>query len=156
MEPECVWTGHATRSVKAAHRNLHRYYKIPVAKFSLSTVHTPQTTVGASTPHRSSIETTEEIAREIERHEFDTVLLACGAYGPPLTRIINERFNNSRNILYLGSAVYRLFGISTREINASQQKFAWLPIRPHGAIRALEQMEAGRGFLRIDNGKYWA
>ena len=79
---------------------------------------TPQTTTGMNYPDETMIETCDNIIQEIENkyNDFDTAILGCGCYGAVLINILRKKYSN-KNIIYLGSDCYKMFGITTPSMN---------------------------------------
>lgn len=169
-----LFIGQAGESMKAGYANMPNYYVTPVSRFrSLETFHVPQTTCagpvcyGAHAGHRpdaSFIETATRLADEIYKrhHDFDTALLACGAYAAPLIALLQQecRFGRrSRNLINVASTAYIIFGVQTRGINGSEVHSVQYAqdgnvVRAERAIRPVESMSRASGKL-IDDGKYW-
>jgi hypothetical protein len=107
-----LYIGNAVDSIRAAYdRGLQNVWTIPISNFTLDCIKTPQTTEGMNFPHDTMIETCEELQKEISCREFDTAILGCGAYGPPLINFIRTTFPG-RNAIYLGSDCFKMFGIT--------------------------------------------
>ena len=108
-----LYIGSAVESIKAGYdRGLQNAWKFPVSNFSMYYLKTPQTTTGCPYPHSSIKETCEILIKEIDEkyNDFDTAVLGCGAYGPPIINMLRKKYSN-KNICYLGSACYKMFGI---------------------------------------------
>jgi hypothetical protein len=113
-----LYIGFATESVKAAHAvGLNNIWKFDVPEFELVCVKTPQTTSGvAGYPHANMKETTNAILHDISQvGHFDTAVFGCGAYGGPLMNAMRKRYPG-RNLVYLGSDCYKMFGILTERM----------------------------------------
>ena len=111
-----LYIGNAVDSIWAGYKiGLQNMWKFPVSNFSLYTVKTPQTTLYCHYPHDSIKETCEEIIKEIDNsyNDFDTAILGCGAYGNPLINMLRKKYTN-KNIIYLGSDCYKMFGIYSK------------------------------------------
>jgi len=107
-----LYIGNAVASIRAAYaRGVKNVWRFPVSNFTLECIQTPQTTTGMDYPHDTMIETCELLQKEIQSIEFDTAILGCGAYGPPLTNFIRTTFPG-KNAIYLGSDCFKIFGIT--------------------------------------------
>jgi hypothetical protein len=132
---------------KSADRGLENIYNVPIGKFSsIYYIKTPQTTAGSEYPDDSIIETTDKILQQIKNINFDIVFLACGAYGVALT---NEVRKMGKMAVYLGSALYTMFGVYS----------AGIPL-PYDNIYKTENFieieeKCPEHCKNIDEGKYW-
>jgi len=107
-----LYIGNAVDSIRAGYnRGLQNVWTFPVSNFTLDCIKTPQTTEGMNYPHDTMIETCEELQKEISCREFDTAILGCGAYGPPLINFIRTTLPG-KNAIYLGSDCFKMFGIT--------------------------------------------
>lgn len=132
---------------KSADRGLDKVYNIPTVKFSdINYIKTPQTTIGAEYPDHSIIETTNKILEQIKSIDFDIALLACGAYGVPLS---NEIRKMNKMAVYLGSALYTMFGVYSAGIPLPQDNI----FKTENFIEIEEECPAH--CKNIDEGKYW-
>jgi len=152
-QKKILYLGQATESVEAGYRNLKNVWPL-VSNFTLYTMHVPQTTLGMPQPKLSII---EEAPRIVERvHElysdFDTAVLGCGAWGPPLMNLLRRKYGASRNLMYLGSETYNLFGVRTKHIAIGKDAEANASME----IEARESVKSGTGLGGIDGGKYWS
>ena len=43
-------------------------------------------------------------------YDFDTAILGCGAYGPPIINVLRKKYPD-KNLVYLGSDCFKMFGI---------------------------------------------
>lgn len=104
---DSIWTGYI--------KGLQNMWKFPVSSFSLCTIKTPQTTLGCDYPDESIKETCEKLIKEIDDNynDFDTAILGCGAYGNPIINMLRKKYKN-KNIIYLGSDCYKMFGIYSK------------------------------------------
>jgi hypothetical protein len=147
-----LYIGNGVDSIKAGYeRGLANAWNFPVSNFTMSYYKTPQTTLNMDYPDNNMIETTNRIVEEIinSYSDFDTAILGCGAYGPPLTNILSKKLSN-KNIVYLGSNCYKMFGIYSEGMP--------IPIcdenvKKDGWIHVLEECDPR--CLGIDQGKYW-
>lgn len=108
-----LYIGSAVDSIKAGYeRGLQNAWNFPVSNFSMYYLKTPVTTEGCEYPHDSIKETCEELVRIIDEkyNDFDTAILGCGAYGPPIINMLRKKYN-SKNICYLGAGCYKMFGV---------------------------------------------
>jgi len=165
-DKEILFIGAATQSFRLALERpsggLQSYYTFRVSNFSWKLVHLPQTAGAPSTSmYRSSIDVIQATLREVRRAapNFDTAVLACGAYAMPLINMLRKHYPG-RNLLQLSSAVYDFFGINTRSKNFSQSppkrnKQGIALTRPENAIDAAERYVPSL-HASIDHGKYWA
>lgn len=138
---------------KSYNLGLQRAYNLHIPEFELYTIKTPQTTTNMPYPHKTSIETTDSILQEIILNypDFDIALLACGCYGPPLQLKLLETFGN-RNMVYLGSMLYTMFGLYTHNLlkpSVSDGRFI--------SDNFIEVEEKCPEVCKnIDKGKYWS
>lgn len=148
-----LYIGNGTNSIQFSHENkiYKKAWNFNVLEFGLYCLKTPQTTSGMDYPDDNMIITTEKIINEIiEKYfDFDTAILGCGAYGPPIINILRKKFSN-KNLIYLGSDCYKMFGIYSKG----------MPIPIHdkdvninGWIEVLEDCD--ERCKNIDQGKYW-
>lgn len=108
-----LYIGNGVESIKTGYeRGVQKAWSFRVSSFSMYYVKTPQTTLGCDYPDESIKETCETLIEEINNHyaDFDTAILGCGAYGPPLINKMRKNYPN-KNIVYLGSDCYKMFGI---------------------------------------------
>lgn len=146
-----LYIGSGIKSIQCAYdRNVQKAWRFQIPSFKLSVCQTPQTTTGMYLPDSSIKETTEKLVDKIvnELSDFDTAILGCGAYGPPLINLLSEKLPE-KNLIYLGSACYTMFGIYSHE----------MPIQcdndsiPENWIEVVEELDPKCG--HIDGGKYW-
>lgn len=132
---------------KSYDRGLQNVYNIDICQFSkVSYVKTPQTTKGSEYPHENSIETTKYIFDQIEKEDYDIVFLACGVYGVPLTNLIQKR---GKMAVYLGSALYTMFGVYSHGIPLPQNSI-------YNTANFIEvEEQCPEHCKHIDMGKYW-
>jgi hypothetical protein len=145
-----LYVGSARKSIEKAYsRGVQSAWKFNVPNFTLYVQDTPQTTLGCSYPHLSIKETCEKIVCNIKQNysDFDTAIFGCGAYGPPLMSELSNAYKQ-KNLIYLGSACYTMFGIYSDGINIPDSDVVaenW--IKPEEKIQ--DQLR------HIDDGKYW-
>lgn len=111
-----LYIGSAVDSIKAGYeRGLQNAWQFPVSNFSMYYLKTPQTTIGCSFPHSSIKETCELLINEIDEKykDFDTAVLGCGAYGPPIINMLRKKYPN-KNLCYLGAECYKMFGVYSK------------------------------------------
>jgi len=111
-----LYIGSAIKSIKAGYdRGLQNAWTFPVSNFSMYYLKTTQTTTGCPLPHESIKETCEVLINEIDEKysDFDTAVLGCGAYGPPLINMLRKKYPN-KNLCYLGAECYKMFGIYSK------------------------------------------
>jgi hypothetical protein len=135
---------------KSYNRDLQNVYNIQISKFKkISFIKTPQTTLDSDYPDNNIIITTEKIVSKIidNYNDFDIILLACGAYGPLITNYLLKKFN--KNIVYLGSSIYTMFGVYTKGIPIPND-----PIYKKDNFIEVEEL-CPDICKNIDNGKYW-
>lgn len=107
-----LYIGYAVESIRAAYaRGLQNVWKFGVSNFTLECIQPPQTTTDMKYPHDTIIETCELLQKEIHRIDFDTAILACGAYGLPLMNFIRTELPG-KNAIHLGSDCFKIFGIT--------------------------------------------
>lgn len=115
-----LYVGSAVKSIWEGYkRGVQNAWNFPVSNFSLDTLETPVTTPGCKFPHRSIKETCEVLVKQIiENHDnYDTAIFGCGAYGPPIMemlRIHNKNKQVKKNLIYLGSDCYKMFGVYSK------------------------------------------
>ena len=150
-DKKLLYIGNAVKSIKFAYeRNVQNAWKFHIPNFDMYFLETPQTTLKMDYPHESIIETTNILVEEIinKYSDFDVAILGCGAYGPPIINILSQKFNN-KNMLYLGSKCFTMFGIYSNGIEISNSgkeiKENWITV--------LE--ECDERCKNIDQGKYW-
>ena len=132
---------------KSYDRGLQNVYNIDICQFAkVSYVKTPQTTKGSEYTHENSIETTKYIFEQIEKEDYDIVFLACGVYGVPLTNLVQKR---GKMAVYLGSALYTMFGVFSHGIPLPQN-----PIYNTENFIEVEE-QCPEHCKHIDMGKYW-
>jgi hypothetical protein len=135
---------------KSYNRDLQNVYNIQISKFKkIDFIKTPQTTMDSDYPDDNIIVTTEKIVSKIidNYNDFDIILLACGAYGPIITNYILKKFY--KNIVYLGSSIYTMFGVYTKGIPIPND-----PIYKKDNFIEVEEL-CPINCKNIDNGKYW-
>jgi hypothetical protein len=132
---------------KSYDRGLQNVYNIDICQFAkVSYVKTPQTTKGSEYPHENSIETTKYIFDQIEKEDYDIVFLACGVYGVPLTNLVQKR---GKMAVYLGSALYTMFGVYSHGIPLPQNSI-------YNTANFIEvEEQCPEHCKHIDMGKYW-
>jgi hypothetical protein len=132
---------------KSADRGLENIYNMPIQNFSsIYYIKTPQTTIGCEYPNNSIIETTNEILEEVKNINFDIALLSCGAYGVAIT---NEIRKMGKMAVYLGSALYTMFGVYTAGIPFPEDNI----FKKENFIE-IEEL-CPEHCKNIDEGKYW-
>lgn len=148
-----LYIGNAVESIMFSYKNqvYRRAWNFEISNFSLSCVHTPQTTTGMEVPDNDMIITTNKIIQTIQNNycDFDTAILGCGAYGPPIINILSKIYPN-KNLIYLGSSCYRMFGIYSDMMK--------IPIHDNDVnknewVQVIEKFD--ERYKNIDNGKYW-
>jgi hypothetical protein len=146
-----LYIGNGVESIKVGYeRGLQNAWNFPVSKFSLNYYKTPQTTINMDYPDNDMIETTNRMAEEIVNSysDFDTAILGCGAYGPPLTNILSKKLPN-KNFVYLGSDCYKMFGIYSDGMPIPRDN----DVNKDGWMQVVEQCDPR--CRNIDAGKYW-
>jgi hypothetical protein len=146
-----LYIGNATKSIKTAYeRGVQNAWKFDIPSFSMYYIKTPQTTLNMEYPNESIKETTYDIVDEIINNysDFDTAILGCGAYGPPIMNILRKKLKN-KNMIYLGSMCYQMFGIYSKGMaipnNDDVIRENWI----------LVQEECEEKCKEIDQAKYW-
>ena len=145
-----LYIGSGVKSIQCGYdRGVQKAWTFHVPNFELQTLETPQTTLGMPYPDKSIKETTEKLIDTIinEYTNFDTAIFGCGAYGPPLIDLLSEKLTG-KNLIYLGSACYTMFGIYSHEMHIPEQetiKENW--------VEVLEEYD--ERLSNIDGGKYW-
>ncbi len=146
-----LYIGNNIDSINYAYnRGIQNAWNFHIPKFFLNCLKTPQTTLNMDYPDETMIETTEKIIEEIELkyNDFDTALLACGAYGPPIMNILRKKYNN-KNLIYMGSDIFKMFGIYSHIMPIPDDT----DINKSGWIEIIEKCDPR--CRNIDNGKYW-
>lgn len=147
-----LYIGSAVDSIKYAYtKNIQNAWKFNIGTFEMYFVKTPQTTLGMPYPNESIIETTNLIINEIIENyiDFDIAILGCGAYGPPIINILNNKLGN-KNMIYLGSMCYTMFGLYSDGIPIPLSDE---DVIKEGFIEVLEKCDDK--CKNIDQGKYW-
>jgi hypothetical protein len=148
-----LYIGNAVDSIRAGYaRGLQTFWTFPVSNFTLECIKTPQTTAGMEYPHDTMIETCEAIQREISRCNFDTAILGCGAYGPPLTNFIRTALPG-KNAIYLGSDCFKMFGITVPLWKWEEDPSLKTEFRHDKLIHVVELLPAG--CKNHSEKKYW-
>jgi len=147
-----LYLGQATDSMQAGYENLQNVWKFNVSNFSFHTVYIPQSTRGTSQPNSSMIDVASNIVDYIDSRysTFDTAVLGCGAWGPPLMNLLRKKYGETKNLMYLGSETYQLFGVKTRQLGLSKDKDA----NKHKLVPVAEHPDE-ESIAHIDSGKYW-
>jgi len=146
-----LYVGSARKSIeKAFQRGIQKAWKFDISNFSLYIQDTPQTTTGCEYPDNSIKETCEKIAENIVKNfsDFDTAIFGCGAYGPPLINMLSNILPN-KNLLYLGSDCYKMFGIFNHAMPIPQTA----DVVPENWIEVQEQVYENVRY--IDGARYW-
>jgi hypothetical protein len=146
-----LYLGQATESMQAGYKNLQNVWKFPVSNFTFHTVYVPQSTRGMPQPNSSMIDVVSDIVNYIDSKysNFDTAVLGCGAWGPPIMNLLRKKYGDTRNLLYIGSETYQMFGVKTRQLGLSDKdanKKKLVPVAEHP--------DEGN-IAHIDGGKYW-
>ena len=121
-----LYIGSATKSIKYSYNNdVQKKWHFKIPKFGMYFVDTPQTILGMPYPDESIIETTDIIVDKIIKkyYDFDVAILECGAYGPPIMNKLNTILKN-KNIIYMGSSCYTMFGIYSHSMPIPEDKDA--------------------------------
>jgi len=147
-----LYLGQATDSMQAGYENLQNVWKFNVSNFSFHTVYIPQSTRGMSQPNSSMINVASNIVDYIDSRysSFDTAVLGCGAWGPPIMNLLRKKYGKTKNLMYLGSETYQLFGVRTRQLGLGKDKDA----NKHNLVPVAEHPDEG-SIAHIDSGKYW-
>jgi len=138
--------------MQAGYENLQNVWKFNVSNFSFHTVYIPQSTRGTSQPNSSMIDVASNIVDYIDSRysTFDTAVLGCGAWGPPLMNLLRKKYGETKNLMYLGSETYQLFGVKTRQLGLGKDKDA----NKHKLVPVAEHPDE-ESIAHIDSGKYW-
>lgn len=147
-----LYLGQATQSMAAGYKNLRNVWKFPISNFTFNTVYIPQSTRGLPIPNVSMIDMANGIVDSIDRRypNFDTAVLGCGAWGPPLMNLLRKKYSGTRNLLYLGSETYQLFGVQTRKLGLGSDKDA----NKHRLV-PVQESPGDDSVMHIDGAKYW-
>jgi mannosyltransferase OCH1-like enzyme/uncharacterized protein YciU (UPF0263 family) len=145
-----LYIGSAVKSIKFAHSNIQKMWKFDIGNFEMYYVQTPQTTLDMTYPDTSIIDTTDKIVNKIISNysDFDIAILGCGAYGPPLINILHKKLGD-KNMIYLGSSCYTMFGIYSDGMPIPDDN----DVIKENWIEVLEK--CNNKCKNIDNGKYW-
>ena len=128
-----LYIGNGVTSIKKGFEiGLQNMWNFPVSNFSMYYLKTPQTTEGCKYPNNSIKETCEVILKEIQEKysDFDTAILGCGAYGPPLINSLRKIYKK-KNIIYLGSDCFKMFGVYSHMmplVDPCAKKENWIDI----------------------------
>jgi len=148
-----LYIGNAVDSIRAGYdRGLQTFWTFPVSNFTLECIKTPQTTAGMEYPHDTMIETCDAIQKEISSCKFDTAILGCGAYGPPLINYIRTALPG-RNAIYLGSDCFRMFGITVPLWRWEEEPSLKTEFRHDKLIHVIEPLPIG--CKNHPEKKYW-
>jgi hypothetical protein len=110
-----LYIGSAVKSIEYGYNKIHKIWsKIPISNFKMYYLETPITTTGNIYPDENIIITVEKLVNTINEKysDFDTAILGCGCYGPPIINYLSKIYKG-KNLLYLGSACYTIFGAYT-------------------------------------------
>ena len=111
-----LYIGNAVVSIKKAYeKGIHNVWNFKISNFEMYYLKTPQTTLECPYPDNSIKETCQYLEEEIKNKygDFDTAILGCGAYGPPLINMLRKTFSN-KNLIYLGSDCFKMFGVYSK------------------------------------------
>jgi hypothetical protein len=150
-DKKILYVGSARKSIeKAFKRGVQNAWKFNIPNFSLYIQDTPQTTLGCNYPDNSIKETCEKIVDNIVMRfsDFDTAIFGCGAYGPPIINMLSKTLPN-KNLIYLGSDCYKMFGIFNHAMKIPESK----DVIPENWIEVEEKID--EKFKNIDEGRYW-
>ena len=147
-----LYIGNAIKSIEYSHNyGIQNMWNFKIPNFELYLLKTPQTTLNMEYPDDNIKITIEKLFHEIITNfsDFDTAIFGCGAYGPPLMNLLAKKFKN-KNMLYLGSLCYTMFGLYTDGMPIPKYdkdivSKNWIPV--------LETYN--QSFINIDNAKYW-
>ena len=147
-----LYIGNSTKTIRYSFENniFKKAWNFNVSLFELYCLKTPQTTSNMDYPDDNMIITTEKIINEIiEKYsDFDTAILGCGAYGPPIINILSKKFTN-KNLIYLGSSCFTMFGIYSKGMPIPDDK----EVNKNEWIEVMEDCDPR--CKNIDQGKYW-
>lgn len=147
-----LYIGNGTKSISYSYNNkiYEKGWNFEIPKFELYCLKTPQTTKNMNYPDDNMIITTNKIIEEIENSygDFDTAILGCGAYGPPITNILSKKFSN-KNLIYLGSSCYYMFCVYSKGMPIPNEN----DVNKNEWIEVLEDCDPR--CKDIDQGKYW-
>ncbi len=149
-----LYIGSAVESIKTGYeRGVQNAWNFDIPIFTMYYLQTPQTTSNMEYPDNSIKESVEKILDEIleKYNDFDTAILGCGAYGPPIINLLNKKYNNSKNLIYLGSSCYTMFGIYSEGMPIPEGD---CDIKKENWLRVVEKLDSR--CKDIDKGKYWS
>lgn len=146
-----LYIGNAIKSIKNAFDcGVQNMWNFEIPEFQLYLVKTPQTTLNMVYPDDNIKITIEKLVDEIITNysDFDTAILGCGAYGHPIMNLLSKKFKN-KNMLYLGSLCYSMFGLYTNGIQIPKDRDVieknWMSVSE----------DYDESFINIDRAKYW-
>lgn len=146
-----LYLGNGVKSIDYAYKNnFELAWKFHIPKFELVCIKIPQTTLNMDYPDNNIIITTEKIIENIIKNhsDFDTAILGCGAYGPPIINILSKKLPN-KNLIYLGSSCYTMFGLYSKIIHIPRSN----DVNKEGWRMVIEECPVN--CKNIDQGKYW-
>lgn len=141
-----------SKSIENQYRKRDLIYSGPhiLPQFSLVTYKAVQSIAGNKPPEYNTwFEALEKMKEDISKIEFDVAIIACGAYGMPLSIFIKQELK--RKSIHLGGNAQILFGIKGSRWE-SDPEFAKL-FNDHW-VRPLPE-ETPRGHKSIDDNCYW-
>jgi hypothetical protein len=147
-----LYVGNAVDSIKIGYeRDLKKLWKFPVSNFTMDYLKTPQTTIGMDYPHDTIIETCNELINEINinYNDFDTAIFGCGCYGSSLINILRKIYPD-KNLIYLGSDCFKMFGIKTKLWDWTQYE---LNVNKEHTFEVIEKLP--EGCKNHPEKKYW-
>lgn len=85
---------------------------------------------------------------EIDKRDFDSAIIGCGAYGFPLAAYVKQI---GKKAVHLGGAVQNLFGIRSRGMENTK----WYKETVNEYWVRPSDEETPKGFNKVENGLYW-
>ena len=145
---ESVQRQHSSGNVDGLFLSGYIPFKYP--KFKLHTLKTHNTILGNTPyPHKTWLESLEDMLDQIEGVEFDIAILGCGGYGVPMCDWIKTL---GKKAIYVGSYCQIMFGIKGRrwenEGNPIGTYFNDCWVNPTAD-------ETPKNFKEVEGGCYW-
>ena len=115
-------------------------------EFQLLTYKSVNSAMGIKTGFATWFDALDRMKDDIAKHDFDTALIGCGAYGMNLGAFIKR--NLKRQAIHLGGMTQLLFGIRGKRWEAAPAyrtlfNDAWTRPLPHETPSATKRIEGG-------------
>lgn len=96
-------------SIQQQYAKKELLFDFPFPELDLKILPSPMTISEVGNyPHRNILETSEELAKEIDKIDFDIALLGCGAYTSPLVQHLQSK---NKSHIVLGGMLQMYFGV---------------------------------------------